>query len=300
MRKNKLINLIFYFNEEELLEKRLSYYQNVVDKFIVIDLKEYNVNSVELLKTNVVKDIVNNIPDLNFEDVIWCSKVGEIIPINEINRLNTYSDYEVFNHQILNWMDNLSCNRKTTGSYIFTYSSLLRNKSLFADIYYHISFAHRFINNNTIGYTLIGFQDLSLSESLKFHFNINLTTSEILYRKTNMLSVDNYKNVEVLNNISSKLGGYFNNSFEFRPPITINVDILPDGLIIDNQIYKIELPKHYPFGGIEDFVKNELLKYLKLKLLLDYDLVDIKNKTENKSSVLKYIDFLNSIPSEIT
>jgi hypothetical protein len=36
MKKNNLINLILYNNEPELLEKRMSYYEGVVDEFIII------------------------------------------------------------------------------------------------------------------------------------------------------------------------------------------------------------------------------------------------------------------------
>ncbi len=301
MKKNRLINLIFHFNEDELLKKRLEYYKDVIDDFIVVDLKLFGVNSFDLLKTDEIKNIVKNIPNLNFDDVIWCSKVNEIIPIDQIGQLTTYSDFELYNHTILNWLDNLSCNRKITGSYIFTYSSVLRNNKLFLEIHYHIKYAKNFINNKSFGYTLIGFEpNEKLSESLNFNYNIDLTPTELSYYKTNQLSVDNYKTVEVLKDINCQLGGYFNGSFETRPPITVYVDILPEGLVIDDQIYEIELPKRYQLGSGYDYIKNEVLKYLKYKLLIDDDIIDIKNKTEDKSSVLKYIDLKNSIPSEIT
>jgi len=43
-----------------------------------------------------------------------------------------------------------------------------------------------------------------------------------------------------------------------------------------------------------------LLFLLQSHFVLDDDTLVIKNKTEDKSSVLKYSDFKNSIPSEIT
>ena len=65
MKKNNLINLILYNNEPELLEKRMSYYEGVVDEFIIIDIKTLGISYDEVLKSNYVKDLIKSIPNFS-------------------------------------------------------------------------------------------------------------------------------------------------------------------------------------------------------------------------------------------
>ena len=58
--------------------------------------------------------------------------------------------------------------------------------------------------------------------------------------------------------------------------------------------------KNYVLGTKMDYIKNELLFLLQNHFVLNDDTLVIKNKTEDKTSALKYIDFKYSIPSEIT
>ena len=301
MKKNKLINLILYYNEPELLEKRMSYYEGVVDDFIIIDLKTLGISYNEVLKSNYLKDLIKSIPNLNFDDTFWLSKVNEIVPKELIQEVKTYSDFEVLNHTILNWSDNLSLNRNIMGSCVFSYSSVLRNKKLFEEIDFYYSQPRNITKNKLLGYSLIGFQNLNeLSIFLHVFYGLNFTSQELLDLKLNMISVDPMNKPMVLKDINCKLGGHFNINFEPRPPKNFDVTIEEEGVWIDSKFYKNDCPKNYVLGTKMDYIKNELLFLLQSHFVLDDDTLVIKNKTEDKSSVLKYSDFKNSIPSEIT
>ncbi len=301
MKKNKLINLILYYNEPELLEKRKSYYEDVIDEFIIIDLKTLGISHGEVLESNYIKDLIKSIPNLNFDDTFWLSKVNEIIPKELIHEVKTYSDFEVYNHSILNWSDNLSLNRTIMGSCVFSYSSVLRNKKLFEEIKFHYIQPYNILKNNLFGYSLIGFQNLDeLSIFLHVFYGLNFTPQELLDLKLNMISVDPINKPLVLKDINCKLGGHFNTNFESRPPKNFDVTIEEEGVWIDSKFYKNDSPKNYVLGTKMDYIKNELLFLLQSHFVLDDDTLVIKNKTEDKSSVLKYSDFKNSIPSEIT
>ena len=52
MKKNKLINLIFVFNEGDLIRKRMDYYQNYVDEFVIFDLKIHGLNYFDSIKND--------------------------------------------------------------------------------------------------------------------------------------------------------------------------------------------------------------------------------------------------------
>ena len=301
MKKNKLINLILYYNEPELLEKRMSYYEGVVDDFIIIDLKTLGISHNEVLKSNYIKDLIKSIPNLNFDDTFWLSKVNEIVPKELIQEVKTYSDFEVLNHTILNWSDNLSLNRNIMGSCVFSYSSVLRNKKLFEEIDFYYSQPRNITKNKLLGYNLIGFQNLNeLSIFLHVFYGLNFTIQELLDFKLNAISVDPLNKPLVLKDINCKLGGHFNINFEPRPPKNFDVTIEDEGVWIDSKFYKNDCPKNYVLGTKMDYIKNELLFLLQSHFVLDDDTLVIKNKTEDKSSVLKYSDFKNSIPSEIT
>ena len=226
MKKNNLINLILYNNEPELLEKRMSYYEGVVDEFIIIDIKTLGISYDEVLKSNYVKDLIKSIPNLNFDDMFWLSKVNEIIPKELIHEVKTYSDFDVYNHTILNWSDNLSLNRIIMGSCVFSYSSVLRNKKLFEEISFYYTQPYNIIRNKLLGYSLIGFQNLNeLSDFLNVFYGLNFTIQELLDFKINMISVDPINKPLVLKDIHCKLGGHFNINFEPRPPKNFDVII---------------------------------------------------------------------------
>ena len=301
MKKNKLINLILYYNEPELLEKRVSYYEGVVDEFITIDLKTLGISYNEVLKSNYIKDLIKSIPNLNFDDTFWLSKVNEIVPKELIQEVKTYSDFEVLNHTILNWSDNLTLNRNIMGSCVFSYSSVLRNNKLFEEIDFYYSQPRNITKNKLLGYNLIGFQNLNeLSIFLHVFYGLNFTIQELLDFKLNVISVDPMNKPLVLKDINCKLGGHFNINFEPRPPKNFDVTIEEEGVWIDSKFYKNNCPKNYVLGTKMDYIKNELLFLLQSHFVLDDDTLVIKNKTEDKSSVLKYSVFKNSIPSEIT
>lgn len=301
MKKNKLINLIFVFNEWDLLKKRMDYYQDHIDEFIIFDLKTHRLKYKDSIKNNEILHLIKNIENIGFEDVIWCSRVNDIVNPKHLHKLSTNSDFKVFNHKILNWSDNLSANRELMGSFSFTYSSILRNRKILDEIYNYINITDNIRSNETIGYQLIGFQDFeSLSESVEFYYDKKYNISELNFFRQNLLCLDEHSKPEVLEDINSQLGGFFNIPFEPRPPKEFEIDILPDGLMIDNIYYNLEIPKNYPLGDKNDFIKNESLGVIKQHFPLSDDSIVLKNKTENKVSVLKYSDFINCIPSKLT
>ncbi len=57
----------------------MSYYEGVVDDFIIIDLKTLGISHNEVLKLNYIKDLIKSIPNLNFDDTFWLSKVNEMM-----------------------------------------------------------------------------------------------------------------------------------------------------------------------------------------------------------------------------
>jgi hypothetical protein len=301
MKKNKLINLIFFFNEDDLLQKRIEYYRDYVDEFFIFDLKSNNLKYEDSILSSQFLNLIKQIGNLNFEDTIWCSKVGDIILPQDLHNLNTNSDFKIFNHKILNWSDNLSVNSDVTGSFSFSYSSFLRNKKLQEEIYHHLQTLDNIRNHDNVGFQLIGFQDPhGLIENLNFYYGLEYNTSEINFIKQNLICLDEYNRPEVLKDINSQLGGFFNIPFEPRPPKEFEIEILPDGLMIDNIYYNLEIPKNYPLGDKNDFIKNESLGVIKQHFPLSDDSIVLKNKTENKVSVLKYSDFINCIPSKLT
>lgn len=301
MKKNKLINLIFFFNEDDFLQRRIEYYQGYVDEFVIFDLKRYGIKYGDSILSNELSDLIKNIRNLNFEDIIWCSKVNDVLHPKDLNLLNTNSDFKILNHRVLNWSDNLSTNRDVTGSFSFSYSSFLRNKKLQEEIHHRQQIIDNIRNNDTVGYQLIGFQNIEgLSENVEFYYGQKYNPSELNFFKQNLISLDEYNKPEVLKDINSQLGGFFNIPFEPRPPKEFEIDILSDGLMIDNVYYNIEIPMNYPLGDKNDFIKNESLRVIKEHFPLPDDSIILKNKTENKVSVLKYSDFINCIPSKLT
>lgn len=301
MKKNRLINLIFFFNEDDFLQRRIEYYQGYVDEFVIFDLKRYGIKYGDSILSDELSDLIKNIKNLNFEDIIWCSKVNDVLHPKDLNLLNTNSDFKILNHRVLNWSDNLSTNRDVTGSFSFSYSSFLRNKKLQEDIYHRQQIIDNIRNNDTVGYQLIGFQNVeSLSDNIEFYYGQKYNPSELNFFKQNLISLDEYNKPEVLKDINSQLGGFFNIPFESRPPKEFEIDILSDGLMIDNIYYNIEIPMNYPLGDKNDFIKNESLRVIKKHFPLPDDSIILKNKTENKVSVLKYSNFINCIPSKLT
>lgn len=301
MKKNKLINLIFFFNEDDLLQKRIEYYRDYVDEFFIFDLKSNNLKYEDSILSSQFLNLIKQIGNLNFEDTIWCSKVGDIILPQDLHNLNTNSDFKIFNHKILNWSDNLSVNRDVTGSFSFSYSSFLRNKKLQEEIYHHLQTLDNIRNHDNVGFQLIGFQDPhGLIENLNFYYGLEYNTSEINFIKQNLICLDEYNRPEVLKDINSQLGGFFNIPFEPRPPKEFEIVTYSDGLAIDDTHYSVDVPNNYVIGTKSDFIVNESLRLIKNHFPLPDDSIVLKNKTENKVSVLKYSDFINCIPSKLT
>lgn len=203
MKKNKIIDLVFYFNEREMLHKRLSYLSDIVDITIIVNYgkkinKNYGDNVYQInidepynLKTNkVFEKIISIFGEKYFKyyDNFIFSKVFEIPSIeclhNEISKIESEPNY-IFQKKLMWDRFHKSCVYHP-GPVLFKYNQLQISKDILNYFEACKSDLTQMGIKNTCGWNLQLIQDNDeILKSIKFWYGIDIPYNDLkFYRES--------------------------------------------------------------------------------------------------------------------
>jgi hypothetical protein len=222
-KKRKIIDIIFFNGEIDVLKFRLSELNSFVDMFIIIESLS---NSSELVKHSNFFDkykekyihlyaSVNLNPEdkielvnktlvklkLNFEDVIVISNVNEVPDFNNFEGVIEELKFDVvlLNHLKFVWSINYVDKRKDSGSFIFFYTMLLQNKPEIKQYYLNKESNNITCEKIENGWKFVGFElkdregfEYQVEEKLPMDKFNSLTTYQLTESNLNDLPI-NYK-----------------------------------------------------------------------------------------------------------
>ena len=255
MKKSKIVDVILFHNEKEILNRRLSYMDEIVDITIIvnygntkIDVQKENVYEIKLSGPfNVIENqIYNGIISIfgkqyfKYNDNFIFSKVFEIPNISTLLEEFDKVDYDqnhLFQKKIM-WSESYKTTVNHPGPVLFKYKDLQRYTTIFDTF-------NRCKDNLTLitlrgdcGWNIQTFQnDNELLKSINFWENRNLTIEELNYLKTSFYDL-NYPHVKLDNNYHFDLPKIFQSvsrEIEFRKPIN---------LLVSNDLIEIEQSSH--------------------------------------------------------
>jgi hypothetical protein len=318
-------DIVFYFNEENLLEQRIEYLKNVVHKTIVFNFGFDRLPSSDsffevqihksfesFIKNDFKKTLVDLISESCFpEDILVISKTFEI-PSLEVLKVyceNYFGTPKKINHDLYFHNVHLKSKYKHIGSSILRHTDFIITSNLYDTLYNHniVKFQKNILLEG--GFALLNFDDPTKSlTSLKFWFSKLYGTlneedlSKLVDGECHIYKIPRVSKLLKINNEDLK---FISKNIERPIPKNIFVEIgIPYKIITDFGIkyFNISIPKDHYYESEEyekDFLKNELLVILKNELLNDEDNIILKTKTVGDSTVFKYKDLKNSIPSDI-
>jgi hypothetical protein len=319
MKNSKVYDFIFYFNERDLLEKRISYLKDVVDMFIVINFgNETNFpNDIIVLENYKTKfsffqkDFLNEIlhnKNLHFIksfDHLFFSKTKEIPDLSFYENIKTFQSMNVIycSHENLHWNEKLKSPFIYLGTRVFNVTSILQTKDLYKEFKPSNLFYDIRNKVEKTGWVLNGFQEEpKLIENINFwgpeKVKDSIKEKGIQYFKDNYLSLDTPQKVTRLTECNVGVPDIFSN-----PSVIERRDSKDFYVCLED--YEIDIPKKVLYGDYsysdfrEVFKKNEVLRILKKEMLFPDDKVHIKEKTELEYSVFTYSQILEGIPSEM-
>jgi hypothetical protein len=319
MKNSKVYDFIFYFNERDLLDKRISYLKDEVDKFIVINFgNETNFpNDIIVLENYKTKfsffqkDFLNEIlhnKNLHFIksfDHLFFSKTKEIPDLSFYENIKTFQSMNVIycSHENLHWNEKLKSPFIYLGTRVFNVTSILQTKDLYKEFKPSNLFYDVRAKVEKTGWALNGFQEEpQLIENINFwgpeKVKDLIKQKGIQYFKENYLSLDTPQKICRLTESNVEVPDIFSN------PTAIERRDSKD-FYVCLEDYEIDIPKKVLYGDYsysdfkEVFKKNEILKILKEEMLFPDDKVHIKEKTELEYSVFTYSQILEAIPSEM-
>jgi hypothetical protein len=319
MKNSKVYDIIFYFNERELLQKRISYLQSVVEKFIIInfgsetDFPENTVviNNYKSKFSFFQKDFLNelieneNLKFIGRYDYLFFSKTKEIPSSDFCEEIKKTQNLNVIYciHTNYHWNTHMESPHIYVGSRVINVSTILQKKDLYKEFRLNNLFMNLRANSQKTGWVLNGQQEES-----QLINNINFWGPEkvkglmiekgLEFFKENHLSLDIPQKVTKL--ITSKVE---------VPKVLSNNKVIErrntKEVFICLEDYHIDIPRKVLYGDysysdfVQIFKKNELLRILRNEMLFPDDKVNIKEKTELEYSVFTYSEILEGIPSEM-
>jgi hypothetical protein len=267
-KKRKIIDVIFFNGEIDMLKFRLSELNSFVDTFIII---EFLSNSSELVKHSDFFDEykekyihlyapVNFNPEnkielvnktllklkLNFEDVIVISNVNEVPDFNNFESVIEELKYDavLLKPQKFVWNINHVDKNRDNGSLVFFYTKLLQNKLNISQ--YYSKKDSVIINCEKIenGWKFVGF-DLKDREGFEYQVEEKLPMSEFNPLTTYQLTESNLDNLPV--------------NYKLLPKNKIGRDSIKNHLFVINPLSGTtikELEKQYDTVSIIKFISD--------------------------------------------
>lgn len=330
--KQKIFDVIFFYNEVELLNKRIEYMGNYVTKFIILNFGPIHLNTyqdnVQVFKLNFRKTpfFRNNfleyvfylfdLEDVKYDDFFIFSKVNEFPNLESLlNEIDPKSFVPlVLNHTNYAWSHKLQSKETYFGSRIFQYTNFLQNNHLYHSLYNKnpLLWEAQIIDN---GFRLFGFGSLeTLEQSKNFWYDEsshNQANFSNLLDQHNSINYDEKIVYHTLIEDTTVPVQFHSLSHEIR---NLEKSILfIDLTVSDNEI-------HYNFNGqqnieiinypsrvlyskknyedfLSDFKKNEVLRILNSLPTESIQHVEIKKTTE--TVVFNVVEIINSVPSEL-
>jgi hypothetical protein len=329
--KQKIFDVIFFFDEMELLSKRIEYLTPYVTKFFVLNFGPIhltthldNVQIVSLkfrrtafLGNNFLEYLFNVVDfgDLLFDDFFVFSKVDEF---PDYPSLFEQIDPKKFYPAILNqsnyaWSPYLMSDKKYLGSRIFQYTHYLQNNRIHHSLYN----INQLVTNNTIldnGYRLFGFDtDENIKNSKVFWYDDTEYQDydfNKLYLENCSINYDNtivhHKRVDltIVPEIFHSLGREIETiKFDLQIDLTKSLDTINYEFNNNTFVEKIDFPSAVLYSNksyeefLIDYQKNEVLRVIKSLPNNVINKVEIKKTTE--TVVFECDEILKSVPSEL-
>lgn len=330
--ETRIFDVIFFYNEVDLLNKRIEYLRPDVTKFVVLNFGHIFLNAeaddvvIYNMKFKKGPFFRNNFFDYLFflfdfdefiySDVFFFSRVNEIPNLIELkDRLNkNLFEPTILSHKSFGWHPNLVSPKSHWGSRIIKFTDYLQNKSISKNLF----------NENTLlshidvvenGFYLYGFSELYQTvETEKFWLEDkfpNYIDFQLLKSQHNMIdengTIQHLQKIEVS---TLPILFYDLSQFEFSGELyDLEIDLSRD---IDEIAYtfnsryiveKIELPKTVLYSDkpydlfLEDYKKNEILRLLHQLPNSKIGSVTIKKTTE--TVVFNSSELIISVPSEM-
>lgn len=330
--ETRIFDVIFFYNEVDLLNKRIEYLRPNVTKFVVLNFGPIFLNAesddVVIYNTKFKKGpfFRNNFFDYLFflfdfdefiyNDVFVFSRVNEIPNLTELqSTLNTnFFEPIILSHQSFGWHPNLISDKSHFGSRIIKFTDYLQNKSI-SKLLFNENPLMSHIDVVENGFYLYGFSDIYQTiDTEKFWLEDNFPyyiDFPLLKSQHNMIDgtgkIKHLKKIEIS---SLPILFYDLSQFEFTDELyDLEIDLTREGNEIGytfNQRYiieSIELPKTVLYSDksydlfLEDYKKNETLRILNQLPYTKIGTVSIKKTTE--TVVFETSELMSSVPSEL-
>jgi hypothetical protein len=330
--KQKIFDVIFFYNEINLLDKRIEYMGNHVTKFIILNFGPIHLNTYQdnilvykmsfrktpFFRNNFLEYLfyLFDFDDFKYDDFFIFSKVDELPDLESLfSEINPKSFIPlVLNHTNYAWSHLLQSKESYFGSRIFQYTNFLQNTHLHHSLYNNnpLLWNAQIIDN---GFRLFGFGSLETLELSK-----NFWYDESPHNKTNFLNLlDQHNSInydeKIIHHtlVENTLVPIHFHSLSHEIKNSEKSILLLDLAVSDNEI-------HYNFNGQQnieiinypsrvlysdknyedfqsDFKKNEILRILKKLPIENIKHIEIKKTTE--TVVFDMEEIINSVPSEL-
>lgn len=255
MKKSKIVDVILFYNENDILSRRLSYMDEIIDITIIvnygnvkIDYNKENIYEIKLsgpydsIEEKIYDGIISIFGDkfFKYNDVFLFSKVFEIPDIStllcEIDKVDSDQNY-LFQKKLV-WSESYKSIVNHPGTVLFKYKDL----QLLPKIFDYFDRCKNMISTitlkNNCGWNIQTLQDEDdVLDSLNFWGNSKITKDNLIYNKTSLYDLD-YPHTKLVSNQNFDLPKVFKglpNDIQYREPINV---------IISNDLIEIEQSSH--------------------------------------------------------
>lgn len=324
MNESKIYDIILFFNEEEILKRRISYLEDSVEMFVVINFGSSTINVehpkllvIETFKKkshffsrNFLEDIINlnELTSLRPQDYLLVSKTHEVPNKNDFQFIKEtqVQDISYLIQKNIFWDLGLVSDYCYVGTRVFYVSFILQDRKLYQK-YFYDNMVHSISSRSfRSGWSIQGLQDeIDFFNHIQFWGPEKLKNKiknlkDVKYYKKNLLSINHPDKICRLKiELDSEVPEQFKDlsiKFKVRNPKKVYLCL---------EDYQIIVPKKVLYGDYdyetfkEVYKKNEVLRILKDKHLLLTDRIHIKEKTESEYSVFTYLEICQGIPSQM-
>jgi len=248
MKKSKIIDLVLFYNEKDILERRLSYMEEIVDLTIIVNYGNKTIKKIkenvyeikldgpfDLIGTKIYDGIISIFGDKYFKynDYFIFSKVFELPDadtiIDELYKVD--SEQNFLFHKKLMWTESYKSKVNHPGTVLLKYKDL----QLLPEIFDYLNRCKNDLQNIGIksecGWNIQTFQnDIDVLNSINFWSNSNLKLDEITYIKNSLYDLDN-PNTRVEKDYTLDLPKKFksiSNYIEYRKQMNVLITNLLD------------------------------------------------------------------------
>jgi len=270
VKKRKIIDVIFFNGQIDILKFRLSELNSFVDTFIIIESLS-NFSESQLIKNNKIFDTwkekiihlyspIEFVPDekielihrtisklkLGFEDIISISDVCEVPNFSDFDKVIDELKFDVVLLKHLNfvWNINYVDKYKDAGSFVFFYTTLLQNKPKIKQYYSNKNLDNITCEKIENGWKFVGF-DLKEREGFEYQVKEKLPRVEVNPITTYQLIESDLNNLPV--------------NYKLLPKNEIGRDFNKNHLFIVNQLSGTtieELEGKYDTVSIFEFISD--------------------------------------------